>query len=80
VRTFIYGLGQLDLHHIIWLMRAQFYKHLMASPNAILQLLFPIYCNSGLKTDFSLTLAQLPINLMRKCVYTDFKAHIIFLW
>ena len=70
-------LGRLDLHNIIWLMRAQFYKHLMASSNAILQLLFSIYCNSEFKTDFSLTLAQLPINLMRKCVYTDFKAHII---
>ena len=56
----------------------KFYKHLMASSNAILQLLFSIYCNSEFKTDFSLTLAQLPINLMRKCVYTDFKAHITF--
>ena len=78
VRTSIHGLGQLDLRHIIWLMRAQFYKHLMASSNAILQLLFSIYCNSEFKTDFSLTLAQLPINLTRKCVYTDFKAQIIF--
>jgi hypothetical protein len=65
VRTFIYGLGRLDLHHIIWLIRAQFYEHLMASPNAILQLLFSIYCNYELKIDFSLTLAQLPINLMK---------------
>jgi hypothetical protein len=63
----------------IWLMRAQLCKHLMASPNAILQLLFSIYCNSELKTDFSSMLAQLAINLMRKCVKTDFKAHIIFL-
>jgi hypothetical protein len=54
--------------------RAQFYKHLMASPKAVLlQLLLSIYCNSELKTDSSLTLAQLPINLLRKCVYTDLK-------
>jgi hypothetical protein len=48
------------------------------SVNAILQLLFSVYCNSELKTDFSLTLAQIPINLMRKCIYNDFKGHIIF--
>jgi hypothetical protein len=55
--------------HYIWLMRAQFCKHLIASPNAIVQLLFSIYCNSELKVEFSSTLAQLHINLMRKCLY-----------
>jgi hypothetical protein len=78
VRNFIYGLGRLDLHHIIWLMRAQFYKYLIASPNDIQQLVFSIYCRSELITDFILTLTQLPINLMRKCVYTDCKEHTTF--
>jgi hypothetical protein len=60
-RIFVFVLPEGYFKFEIKLMPAQFYKHLMVSPNTILQFLFSIYCNSKLKTDISLTLAHLPI-------------------
>ena len=78
VKLFIYGLGRLDFHHIVWLMRANFYKRigLIASSNCMLKLMFNIYCNSGdnRHSDYSLSLAQLPHGLLKKFLYHDFQS------
>jgi hypothetical protein len=52
VRLFIYGLGRLDLHHILLMRRLKFYNHLCsASCNVLLSNLFWCYWTANFATD-----------------------------
>jgi hypothetical protein len=72
VSCFICGLGRLDLHHIILLSRAKFYKHLNNISNLVLNTLYRLLCGTAYNSDAGLSLAQLPYGLLKVCIFNDF--------
>lgn len=78
VKTFIFGLGRLDLHHIISKQRAKFYTHLVNSASLTIQILFHNYCIRRRSTDLCLSLMQLPLSRLYSFIFDDFRRIALF--
>jgi hypothetical protein len=67
------GLGRWEFHQILWLLRAIFYKHFDRSSNQLTRMLFRDYIASAGNVDFNLSPAQLAFEVMKVCIFIEFK-------
>lgn len=73
VKTFICGLGRLDLHHIIIKQRTKFYIHLTNSASLTMQILFRNYSVRCHSSDLCLSIMQLPASRAFSFIFNDFR-------
>ena len=75
VSSLIYGLGRLNLHHDLLLLRVKFYKHLLETNSTVMTIVLREYC-LAFCMDIALRLSQLSYSVAKSYIYRAFKRKI----